>query len=444
MNGWEAARLQPRTMPLLLLLIGALLIGIAVPREPVLAFAGVIGVSISLFAIIFPIGTGYLLLVLSAISIQYIFEIEAMGLDLQSFYKFGIILLSVPAMIRFGIHKARLAPIAAVFLICALTYTMADRHPMLSSSAPLVTLIGMTAPFIFLLIRWPRNVTERHVKLLCLLPAVSVAFGAVFHLAGLYPMFVTEYNGAFRLQGANIPPHLAFLAFVAFFVSMVGVKRYPRQMSIYYFLMGTNFVIMLLTGTRGALVAALAMVLAFAFDLLKQFLKGKTALIVPLIGFVAILALSVGLQMDNLKKRSYAQQSNAEVNLSGRSEAWEFFLNGAKESPWFGRGLGSVLVSNDGSIDKSFSVPHNEYIRFYYDGGIVGAALLFRALLIVFLEVYRRASREIRIYLAAFLLGFAVYSISDNTISSIQFIVPFCVSLNAIANQSDPSRRSPI
>jgi len=443
MSGWAVARPPAKTISLLVLLLGALLIGIAVPREPVFAFAGVIGLTICLFAIIFPVGTGYWLLALSAISIQYVFEIEVMGLDLQSFYKFGIILLSVPAMVRFGIHRARAAPIAAVFLIFVLTYLFADRHPMLSASAPVVTLIGMSAPFIFLLIRWPERVTEKHIRLLCLLPAISVGIGAAFHLTGLYPVSVTEYNGAFRLQGANIPPHLAFLAFVAFFASMVAVKRFPRHMLAYYALMGANFLIMLLTGTRGALVAALAMVLAFAFDLLKQFLKGKTAVIVPLVGFIAILALSVALQWDNIMKRSFGQ-TDTEVNLSGRTEAWEFFLSGVKDSPWFGRGLGAVLVSNDGTIDKSFSVPHNEYIRFYYDGGIVGATLLFGALLLVFFEAYRKAPRDIRLCLAAFLVGFAVYSFSDNTISSIQFIVPFCVCLNAIANLTHThSRRNP-
>lgn len=419
------------------------MIGFAVPKEPLLVFAGVAGITICLMSIIFPVGMSYLLLIVSAISIQYIFVLEMMGLDLQSLYKLGLILLSVPAMIQYGIHGRRFAPILAIIAIFIFTYVFADRHPLLTDAAPVVTLIGMTAPFIFLLIRWPQNVAQMHIRIVCFLPMVSVACGVLFQWMGLNTMFVTEYSGAVRLQGANIPAHLAFLAFIAFLVAIIEVKRNPHKILFYYFMMGANFLILLLTGTRGPLIAALAMVLVFVFDLIKQFFKGKTGLIIPLIGFIAILIVSAWLQLDNFKKRSFVQQSDSAVNLSGRSEAWEFYLNGVKESQWFGRGLGSVLVSNDGSIDGSFSVPHNEYIRFYYDGGMIGAILLFGALLIVFRDVLRRVPSDIKLYMLAFLFGFFIYSISDNTISTIQFIVPFCVCLNAFASVNNPySRRT--
>lgn len=417
------------------LICGALLIGIAVPYEPILVFAGVVVLTILLLSVIYPIGMSYLLLILSAISIQYIFVLEMMGLDLQSFYKLGIIILSLPAMYQYGIYRKQALPILAVLAIFLATYLFADRHPLLSDIAPVVTLIGMTAPMVFLLIRWPRATAEMHIRIICFLPVISVSCGVLFHLLRLYPLFITEYSGAFRLQGANIPPHLAFLAFIAFLLCLIEIKRNPQKILFFYVMMGTNFLILLLTGTRGPLIAALAMVIVFVYDLIKQFLKGKTALIVPLLGFITILFLSVWLQLDNLKKRSFEKESTS-VNLSGRTEAWEFYLKGVSDSPWFGRGLGSALVSNDGSIDKSFSVPHNEYIRFYYDGGIIGAILLFGTLLIVFRDVFRRIPPDIRLNMLAFFFGFFVYSISDNTISSIQFLVPFCACLNALANVS--------
>jgi O-antigen ligase len=438
MNRWALANPSMRIHHLLFLLCGALLIGYAVPQEPMLVFVGVVGLTICLMSIIFPIGMSYVLLILSSISIQYIFEIEMMGLDLQSFYKLGLIFLSVPAMVQYGIHAKRTLPIVAITAIFFTTYLFADRHPLLTNAGPIVTYIGMTAPFILLLIKWPKSVSQMHIRLLCFLPLISVACGVLFHTMGLNPLFVTEYSGAIRLQGANIPPHLAFLAFVAFLVSMIEIKRSPHRMLFYYVMMGINFLILLLTGTRGPLVAALAVVIVFVYDLIKQFMKGKTGLIIPLFGFIAILIVSVWLQLDNFKKRSFEQQSDSTVNLSGRTEAWEFFLKGVEDSPWFGRGLGSALVSNDGTIDSSFSVPHNEYIRFYYDGGIIGAILMFGALLIVFRDVLRRVPMDIKLYMVAFIFGFFVYSISDNTISSIQFIVPFCVCLNAYANVSQP------
>jgi O-antigen ligase len=75
-------------------------------------------------------------------------------------------------------------------------------------------------------------------------------------------------------------------------------------------------------------------------------------------------------------------------------------------------------------------VPHNEYIRFYYDGGIIGAVLLFAAILYVFRNVIRETAKELRLYIVALMIGFLIYSISDNTLSTLQFILPFCIYLN--------------
>jgi len=95
-----------------------------------------------------------------------------------------------------------------------------------------------------------------------------------------------------------------------------------------------------------------------------------------------------------------------------------------------------VLVANDGSIYSGFVVPHNEYIRFYYDGGLLGAACLFIALAVTFGMVYRKVETAVRSYYAMFLLGFIIYTFTDNTLSTVQFIVPFCVYLCALINHS--------
>src|SRR5690606_7745407 len=125
----------------------------------------------------------------------------------------------------------------------------------------------------------------------------------------------------------------------------------------------------------------------------------------------------------------------------GRAEAWAFFLDGVKDSKLFGRGLGSVLVANDGSIYSGFVVPHNEYIRFYYDGGLFGACLLFMALILVFIRYGRKLAPQVRPYYLTFLLGLAIYTFTDNTLSTVQFIVPFCVYLCALINLSPANGR---
>lgn len=437
MNRWSAAYLQP--LPILTLpfsIVAALVIGLAIAGEPVLATAGIIGVALFLFSAMSPERMSYAILITSVISFQYLIEIELMGMDIQSLYKIGILLISIPAILRFGVYGKLSIPIFGFIALVPLTYLFSDLHPLLTTSAPIKACIGLAAPFVLLIIRWPRAVVEKHIRLLSILPLLSVAFGVLFEVTGIQPLFGLEFTGVMRLQGANIPAHLAFLAFIGFAVSLIEIKRNPHRMVSSYIMMMINLGILLLTGTRGPLVAVLAIVFVFVFDLLKQFLKGKTVLFLPLLGFIAILVASVFLQLDNIKKRSFGRETESVIDLSGRSEAWTFFMDGVKDAPWFGRGLGSVLVANDGSIYEGFVVPHNEYIRFYFDGGIVGVILVFASLLIVFGSLYKRLQPEIKGFYLALIFGVLIYSISDNTLSTVQFILPLCVYLNAIGNMS--------
>lgn len=408
------------TAPLLALV--AVGLGISTAYQPLFTAITVVGSAVLLLSVLSPQKVSYLLLILSAVSL--------LGDQLQ-LHKLGILLLSMPAALRYGVYGKRAAPIAALAAILVFTYLLADRPPLLGATDPIATFIGMASPFVLLLIRWPKSVADMHVKIICVLPLISVFIGIIFEAAGISPLFVDEFTGATRLAGANIPPHLAFLAFMAFMAATIEAKRRPDRLVFYYTMMSVNFLILVLTGTRGGLISLMLMVFIFMYDLSKQFLKGKSALIIPLFGFAAVLVSSVWLQLDNLKKRSFERATEVGIDLSGRLEAWDFFLKGVEGSPWFGKGLGAVLVANDGSLYEGFMVPHNEYIRFYYDGGIIGAVLLFAAILYVFRNVIRENVKELRRYMTVLMIGFLIYSISDNTLSTLQFILPFCIYLNA-------------
>ncbi|MBO9599928.1 MAG: O-antigen ligase family protein [Cohnella sp.] len=427
----------------LLLALIAVGLGISIAYQPLFTAIALIGIAVISLAVLSPQRVSYLLLVSSAISVQYLYEGQVMGMDLLSLHKLGILVLSLPAAFRYGVYGKYAMPVAALAAMLGFTYFLADTPPLLGAIEPIKAFIGLASPFVLLLIRWPKKTAAMIVKILCFLPLVSVLVGLALESAGIGSLFVQEFNGSTRLEGANIPPHLAFLAFMAFMVSTIEAKRRPDRLAFYYAMMSVNFLIILLTGTRGALISLMLMVFIFMYDLTKQFLKGKTALIIPLLGFVAVLVSSVWLQLDNLEKRSFERSTEAGIDLSGRLEAWDFFLKGVEGSPWFGKGLGAVLVANDGSIYEGFNVPHNEYIRFYYDGGIVGAVLLFAAIFYVFRNVIRETAKELRIFMIALIIGFLIYSISDNTLSTLQFILPFCIYLNASGALSWTDKEKP-
>ncbi|WP_261807790.1 O-antigen ligase [Paenibacillus sp. N3.4] len=282
------------------------------------------------------------------------------------------------------------------------------------------------------MIKWKRETAQRHIRIICLLPLISVGTGIILQLVHVYAFLNVEFTGAVRVQGANIAPHLAMLAFLGITIALIETKRNPASVKFYYATLAANFAVLIATGTRGPILAMLAMAAYYFYDMVKQYMQGKLMLIIPLVCSLTLIGAAVYVQWDNMTKRSFERETGTGIDLSGRTEAWSYFLNDVKDSPLAGRGLGAVTVANDGSLYAGFVVPHNEYIRFYYDAGYIGCMLLFLSLLIVFVSIYKVVPRRIKVYYAAFILAFFMYSFSDNTLSTVQFIIPFCWYLNCL------------
>lgn len=417
---------NPLARAALAVLLAAVL-GLAVAHDPlstVAVFGGAIGMLVALLA---PAWICLALLAVTAVSVQYVFPDTALlGMDLLALFKLALLALLVPALLRYGVAWFRLLPLAALAASFALTWLWGRPAEDLAAAASGKALLGLAAPLLIMAVRWPEREAGRLLHVVLFLPVISLAAGLGLQAANLHPVIMREFTGALRLQGANIPAHLAFLAFVALAAAILLWKRRPRRGAFLFGMMAVLFLILLLTGTRGPLIAAVPLVLVFLGDLARQFAKGRSGLLVPFAGIAGLMAGAVVWQWDNLLKRSFFRATAAGIDLSGREEAWRFFLARAEEAPWLGRGLGAVLSANDGTLDPGFAVPHNEYIRFYYDAGLVGATLLFASLLAVFLHAGKGLSRGEKAYGAALVLGFLLYSVSDNTLSTLQFMVPFC------------------
>ncbi|WP_185094147.1 O-antigen ligase [Curtobacterium sp. PhB137] len=64
-----------------------------------------------------------------------------------------------------------------------------------------------------------------------------------------------------------------------------------------------------------------------------------------------------------------------EINSSGRSVLWSLTIEQWKLSPWLGNGPGSAQTMISGLFPGWIAHPHNEYLRFLDDTGIIGLAL---------------------------------------------------------------------
>ncbi|MFB5763518.1 O-antigen ligase family protein [Paenibacillus medicaginis] len=428
-------------------LAAALLVGIAATYQPVISLAAVCLLLLLAVSLRHPERISYVVLLSTAVSVDVLYSGSVFGVEILSLYKLGILALLVPCMLVYGIRLKFSYPIFALIAMLGITFTSSVWLPTLTASIALKAFIGLSLPFFFLLIKWKKEVAQKHITMISLLPIISVGAGLLLSVAGLHSFTAVEFTGAVRVQGANIPPHLAMLAFLGIAVALIELKRRPRQTVFFYSVLALNFLILISTGTRGPILALVLMLLVYLCDISRQYLGGKINYLIPLAGSFILVLGALALQWDNLQKRSFERQTSEGIDLSGRTEAWEYFLNRVQDYPWSGRGLGAVTVANDGTLFRGFVVPHNEYIRFYFDTGYIGCGLLMLSLLIVFVLIYRSLPRLIKPYYAGLIAGFLIYSFSDNTLSTVQMIIPFCWYLNCLyqtSNQYDFRKREVI
>lgn len=368
-----------------------------------------------------------------SLSMDKIFRMQMMGFDASSFYKLLILFFILPIFMRYGLKKQFIYPALVVGYLFVQSYFLSVMPSKMSPLDPFKAFLGLVVPFLLLMVNFPKEVSKRIIRVLAWLPVFSLIGGLILQQLGMLSIANLEGSGVSRLQGANIAAHLGMLCFISICVCLMEI-RYKNQVTLNYALTLTHFIILIQTGTRGPLLALIPIVGMYLIDHVGKFVKGRTSALLPVVLFLAAVSVMVVLQWDNYELR---QESKG---LSGRDSAWAFFTKKANEFPIFGQGLGSALVANDGSIFSGFTVPHNEYIRFYYDGGLVGALLIFGALLFVYKKVYSKLNRLVKPYFVGMIVGFSIYSFVDNTLSTIHLIAPFCVYLNALYQISDEKR----
>jgi teichuronic acid biosynthesis protein TuaE len=420
----------------MLLLVTALFLGTAVTYQPGLAIVAVSLIILLAVSISRPEVISYFVLVTTAISINFLYNGSLFGMEILSLYKLAIVALLIPCILVNGLRFRLSHPLWVMVILVFITFGFSIWLPQMTASIAVKAFIGLSLPFVFLLINWKKEVAERHIRIICMLPLVSVMAGILLQAANLHSLLDVEFTGAVRIQGANIPAHLAMLAFMGVAIPFIEIKRNPKHIRFFYTMLALNFFILIGTGTRGPILALVLMLLYYFYDILGQYLKGRTLYLIPLVCSFLLVIAAVFMQLDNMKKRSFERTTETGIDLSGRAEAWEYFLNKAADSPWTGRGLGAVTVANDGTLYRGFVVPHNEYIRFYFDGGYIGATLLLLSLLTVFILIYKVLAPTVKPYYLLFIAAFLIYSFSDNTLSTVQFIIPFCWYLNCLYRSS--------
>jgi len=327
----------------------------------------------------------------------------------------GLALVAI-CIFRFGLVLDLLNP-GFAFLLMFCVGLGHGFYPGLTLSDSIRSLIGAVAPFAFSFCRLPRRWSAAVIEATIWIPTLIMVFGAFLTAAGVRPFLSPDAEGSVRLAGPTLPAFLGGFAMIATYAALIELYRDGR--SRYLYLMAVNLVILVGTGARSPLACAV-LVTGIAFVAIRSSSFTMRKRVLPLI--LALLSLPILIVVaatSNSIRLLTVLSGNAE-GLSGRDIIWPFFEAAFARSPIFGWGLGAgkAVMDPDSLTVKLLgtTAAHNEYLRMGVEGGYLGitAVMLFMTL-----WTWRWTAgimRSDRIIIRLVMFGFALQSITDNTL----------------------------
>ena len=210
---------------------------------------------------------------------------------------------------------------------------------------------------------------------------VSGLIGLLFGLTyQYYQSFHLNMNRSSGLFNANIYGDILALYSIFAFVFMINHhKFYERFISLALFLTGAYGVV--ITGSRGSILALLALVIITLFI---QYKSSKKQLLMFILALLSVVVL-VTLLDPSIQKRFDLVYQEIELWLSGEKLTTsvgyrlEYIRSGFlafMHSPWFGLGMfdPQVLLSEYSRIKSPHSHLHNEIIGHLLSAGLMGFA----------------------------------------------------------------------
>lgn len=331
----------------------------------------------------------------------------------HSHYSLLVLGLGANALL-FGLRRRPNWPVLALLLAALLAGLLGRLAPAATLGDHAVGLVVLALPWLFVQVRLEPGSRTLYAATIAWAPAASVLLGLLLQLAGIRPVVSWHgyVAGFFRLQGAaGIAADLALLGFAGLAVALHEWLRLRRAWAGAAVV--ANLVIIILTGTRMALLASLVLLAGHAARsaaLRARLRSGRLRVALTVLG-LAFLAY-----LPSLYTRLFSGAGGS-IGLSGRDELWTFHFAEFLASPWFGRGPGAGFVAGRAVLDYPLPLPHNEYLHLLVAGGIVGAGLCLAGLALWYLETRRLLEPRDRRYLAATLPALAVYALTENVLS---------------------------
>lgn len=335
-------------------------------------------------------------------------------LDIETQIKTIFLIISLILMMFYGIRKEFLITYFTFIAILTTSLTVAHFNQTYSLEGALKSSMSFILGLNLISINFKEDLKTRIEKCLMYLPIISLLIGVV--------------SGCFiiakgRIGGASGATNLAFLT-VNSIIAATGLYMKSKD-NKYIFYCFTSFAICFLTLTRGGILASGIVIMSILPFFFRKMTPKKVGLVIVTI-CIGVAALFYS--WDKLVSRMY---SDGELNTSGRSVAWEYIIS-LNDNPLRGQGYGKLTTMEfTGAYIDHFSAAHNEFVRSYFETGIIGMGLLIIIFLIIFRNIYKnRIINKAQFW--CIVLAFTLYSFTDNTISNYIFWIPFMLNLNML------------
>jgi O-antigen ligase len=229
-------------------------------------------------------------------------------------------------------------------------------------------------------------------------------------------------NGEVRSAGTFTHPNGASMFFAI--ATMGSVWRYFEhgrgRLDLIFALLFASATIS--TFSLSGLAALISMLVAFAVlrrGSLKMMLGSLAAAALVVVAFLAtpLGAERIANQSATDLNATHSQETST-TSLGWRFYKWDLLLDEWAQAPYLGQGLGAT-VTKEGTVENvtEGSVPHNEYLRYLVESGILGIAAVGAAIVALLAALKRRrldGSGE-AILATAVLVGCLVNGLADNT-----------------------------
>jgi O-antigen ligase len=167
------------------------------------------------------------------------------------------------------------------------------------------------------------------------------------------------------------------------------------------------------TGTRSAFLGAICIFLLILKSTLKRPIK-RIDIGVSFIIIIIVYSIMISMNSQIIEYDNYHSRFNM-ASLQWRIDYWRNFLVINHDfSSWFGHGVGSADLFGSSSTESLIN-PHNDYLRIYYDTGLLGLFLFLNLLFFMLRLLLRSTTVDNDFVLLAYIVIITCY-FTDNLI----------------------------